>query len=55
MGSFLLLINFEVWMKELSIFDLRFGFYVSNHLDSLMPRSKLANPGQDVRKRMFAY
>ena len=38
-------------MEEgLSIFDLGFGFYVKNYPYGLIPKSKLANPGQNIRK-----
>jgi len=37
-------------MKELSILDLRFGFYVKNYPYGQSPRSKFANPAQHMRK-----
>jgi len=44
---------FEIWMKELSILDLRFGFYVKNQPYGPVPRSKIVHPEQNTRKCMF--
>jgi len=38
-----------VWMKESSIFDLRFGFCVNNYLYGQLPRSEIDHPGQNMR------
>ena len=43
-------LTFWVWMKELHILDLRFGVYVKNYPFGQSPRSKLAHPGQNMRK-----
>ena len=39
-----------VWMKELSIFDLRFGFHIKNYPYSQSSRSNIEHPGQNMRK-----
>ena len=44
-------LTFWVWMKELIILDLRFGFYVKNYPYGQPPRSKLTNPCQNMRKQ----
>jgi len=36
-------------MKELSIFDLRFGLYVKNYPYGQSPKSKIDQPGQNMR------
>ena len=46
-------LKFKIWMKELNMLDLRFGFYVKNYPCGQSPRSKLANPGEHIRKKMF--
>ena len=43
----------QIWIKELSIFDLRFGFYVKNYPYSLIPRSIGLNLGQNTFKLIF--
>ena len=40
-------------MKELSIFDLRFGFYVKNYPYGQSPKSEIAHPGQNMRTIVF--
>ena len=49
-GIGIVFLKFWVWVKELSIFDLRFGFYAKNYPYGQFPSSKLANPGQHLRK-----
>ena len=43
---------FEVWVKELCIFDLKLGFCAKNHPEGQDPRSRVAHPGQTTRKLM---
>ena len=45
-SSFLIFEVWMNWMKELSMLDLRFGFYVKNYPYGQFPRSKIAHPGQ---------
>jgi len=40
-------------MKELHPGTKKIGFLVENYIYSLIPRSKLANPGQNIRKLIF--
>ena len=46
MGSFFL--HLEVWMKNLSIFELNIGFNAKAHAYGQIPRSRILHPGQSV-------
>ena len=39
-------------MKELNIFELRFGFYIKTYLHGQSPRPKVDHLGQNIRKVM---
>ena len=44
---------FPFWTHKMLIFDLNIGFLVKNCIYSLIPRTKLANPGQNLKKIIF--
>ena len=46
-------INFDVQMKDLSMFDMKIRFYAQNYPWDQIPRSRILHPGQDMRK-LFA-
>ena len=40
--------KFWIWMKESSVLDLRFGFYIKNYPYGQLQRSKLAHPYEEM-------
>ena len=51
--NILFFLIFLFWTEKLLIFDPKIGFLVKNCIYSLIPRSKLANPGQNLKKFIF--
>ena len=39
-------------MSDLTVFDLKFGFYIKDYRYGLSPRSEVENPDQNMRGNM---